>query len=101
MFELLEVRLERDPLSAEVGDTFLVAHEAIGFVATRVVDGVHVESPKGRALLTPRAVVGMAIEGAWVSTHLVTYPLGIVVMIVVILAVGYVYVWKRGALEWD
>ena len=29
------------------------------------------------ALLTPRAVVGMAIEGAWVSTHLVTYPLGI------------------------
>ena len=28
-------------------------------------------------LLTPRAVVGMAIEGAWVSTHVVTYPLGI------------------------
>jgi hypothetical protein len=28
-------------------------------------------------LLTPRAVIGMAIEGAWVSTHLVTYPLGI------------------------
>lgn len=33
---------------------FLVAHEAVGFVATRLVDGVHVESPKGRALLTPR-----------------------------------------------
>lgn len=28
-------------------------------------------------LLTPRAIVGMAIEGAWVSTHLATYPLGI------------------------
>ncbi|HUF14182.1 MAG TPA: alkaline phosphatase family protein [Longimicrobiales bacterium] len=33
---------------------FLVTHEAIGFVATRVVDGVHIESPRGRALLTPR-----------------------------------------------
>ena len=32
---------------------FLVAHEAVGFVATRVMDGVHVESPRGRALLTP------------------------------------------------
>lgn len=28
-------------------------------------------------LLTPRAIVGMAIEGAWVGTHLATYPLGI------------------------
>lgn len=28
-------------------------------------------------LLTPRAIVGMAIEGAWISTHLATYPLGI------------------------
>ncbi|WP_404384532.1 alpha/beta fold hydrolase [Knoellia locipacati] len=28
-------------------------------------------------LLTPRAMVGMAIEGAWMTTHLATYPLGI------------------------
>ncbi|WP_229708599.1 esterase/lipase family protein [Knoellia flava] len=28
-------------------------------------------------LLTPRAMVGMAIETAWMTTHLATYPLGI------------------------
>lgn len=28
-------------------------------------------------LLTPRAVIGMALETAWVSTHVATYPLGI------------------------
>jgi pimeloyl-ACP methyl ester carboxylesterase len=28
-------------------------------------------------LLTPRAMVGMVIEGAWISTHLATYPLGL------------------------
>ncbi|MFC7486480.1 esterase/lipase family protein [Knoellia sp. CPCC 206453] len=28
-------------------------------------------------LLTPRAVFGMALETAWVGTHLATYPLGI------------------------
>ncbi|WP_052112361.1 esterase/lipase family protein [Knoellia subterranea] len=28
-------------------------------------------------LFTPRALIGMAIEGAWISTHLATYPLGI------------------------
>ena len=28
-------------------------------------------------LLTPRAIVGMAIESAWITTHLATYPLGI------------------------
>lgn len=28
-------------------------------------------------LLTPRGVIGMAIESAWIGTHLATYPLGI------------------------
>ncbi|KGN32902.1 lipase [Knoellia sinensis KCTC 19936] len=28
-------------------------------------------------LLTPRAFIGMVIEGAWLSTHVATYPLGI------------------------
>lgn len=31
---------------------FLVAHRGIGFVATRVQDGVHIENPRGRLLLT-------------------------------------------------
>jgi hypothetical protein len=31
---------------------FLVAHTGIGFVVTRMLDGAHVESPNGRAILT-------------------------------------------------
>ena len=32
---------------------FLVAHRGIGVVLTRLLDGVHAESPDGRALITP------------------------------------------------
>jgi len=32
---------------------FLVAHRGIGLVVTRMQDGAHVESPEGRALITP------------------------------------------------
>jgi hypothetical protein len=32
---------------------FLVAHRGIGLVITRMVDGVHVENDRGRALITP------------------------------------------------
>jgi hypothetical protein len=32
---------------------FLVAHDGIGMVITRMVDGAHVESLRGRALITP------------------------------------------------
>jgi hypothetical protein len=32
---------------------FLVAHSGIGLVATRMVDGAHIESLEGRALVTP------------------------------------------------
>jgi D-alanyl-D-alanine carboxypeptidase len=46
----LEVRLERDPLSAEVGDSFLLAHEALDRFPLRFVrddDGVVVEAFHG------------------------------------------------------
>jgi D-alanyl-D-alanine carboxypeptidase len=46
----LEVRLERDPLSAEVGDAFLVAHEALDRFPLRFArddDGVVVEAFHG------------------------------------------------------
>ncbi|MGH7444200.1 MAG: alkaline phosphatase family protein [Longimicrobiales bacterium] len=36
---------------------FLVAHGGIGLVCTRMVDGAHVESLHGRALITPEGVV--------------------------------------------
>ncbi|KGN42444.1 esterase/lipase family protein [Knoellia aerolata] len=45
------------------------AHHAVGATCSAARDL--------GTLLTPRSVIGMAIEGAWVSTHLVTYPLGI------------------------
>lgn len=52
---------------------FLVAHEAIGFVATRVVDGVHVESPRGRALLTPTGEFEL-LEGEDPLEHYASTP---------------------------
>ena len=39
----------------------------------------------------------------WAVVHRSLGPFGLVeiVLFIVILAIGYVYVWKRGAFEWD
>lgn len=41
---------------------FLAAHRGIGFVATRLQDGIHIENAAGRALLTPAGEVTV-LEG--------------------------------------
>lgn len=45
-----EIRADPDKLALYL---FLVAHEGIGAVITRVLDGAHVETMHGRALVTP------------------------------------------------
>lgn len=47
---------------------FLAAHRGIGFVATRLLDGAHVESPRGRALITGTGELAL-LEGSDPLAH--------------------------------
>ena len=50
---------------------FLVAHEGVGLVLTRMLDGVHAESPTGRSLVTAQGEVEV-IEGEDPLLHYAT-----------------------------
>jgi len=41
------------------------------------------------------------INGACTPAHLSFFGLGEMLVFIVILLVGYIYVWKKGALQWD
>ena len=41
------------------------------------------------------------VEGACPAGHVSFFGLGEMLVFILILAVGFVYVWKKGALQWD
>ncbi|HET7620597.1 MAG TPA: NADH-quinone oxidoreductase subunit A [Gemmatimonadaceae bacterium] len=41
------------------------------------------------------------VEGACPAGHVSFFGLGEMIVFILILAVGFIYVWKKGALQWD